>query len=63
MDPRPSLDDMLRAIADGRAADLISSGRVAVAPLISRTIPLEAAAEAIAGPPAPGEVKVLVVPA
>jgi L-iditol 2-dehydrogenase len=53
----------INPFTQARAADLISSGRVAVAPLISRTIPLEAAAEAIAGPPAPGEVKVLVVPA
>jgi L-iditol 2-dehydrogenase len=45
-----------------RAAELISSGKIAVNPLISRTIPLEAAAETIAGAPVPGEVKVLVLP-
>ena len=53
----------INPFTQARAAELISSGRVAVAPLISRTIPLEAAAGAIAGPPMPGEVKVLVVPA
>ncbi len=52
----------LNPFTQARAAELISSGKIAVAPLISRIIPLEAAAEAIAGPPAPGEVKVLVVP-
>ena len=45
-----------------RAAALIASGAIAVAPLISRTIPLSEAAEAIANPPRPGEVKVLVIP-
>jgi L-iditol 2-dehydrogenase len=45
-----------------RAAALISSGRVAVEPLISRTIPLAEAAGTIARPAEPGEVKVLVLP-
>ena len=36
-----------------RAAALIGSRRIAVAPLISRMIPLAAAAEAIAKPPTP----------
>ena len=53
----------INPFTQARAAELISTGRIAVAPLISRTIPLDAAAEAIAGPPTPGEVKVLVVPA
>lgn len=52
----------LNPFTQARAAQLIGSGRIAVAPLISRTIPLDAAANAIAHPPAPGEVKVLVVP-
>src|SRR6185369_12606075 len=52
----------INPFTQARAAALISSGKVAVAPLISRTIPLEAAAEAIAKPAEPGEVKVLVVP-
>ena len=45
-----------------RAANLITSGRIAITPPISRVIPLGAAAATIAEPPAPGEVKVLVVP-
>ena len=52
----------INPFTQARAAALISTGKIAVAPLISRTIPLEAAAETIAQPPAPGEVKVLVVP-
>ena len=45
-----------------RAADLIATGRIAVAPLISRTMGLAEAAEAIANPAGPGEVKALVIP-
>lgn len=45
-----------------RAAELIASGAIAVAPLISRTISLEEAPEAILNPPRAGEVKVLVLP-
>ncbi len=51
----------LNPFTQARAAELISSGKIAITPLISRVIPLEAAAETIAGPPAPGEVKVLIV--
>ena len=52
----------INPFTQARAAELISSGKIAITPLISRMIPLEAAAETIAAPPAPGEVKVLVVP-
>ena len=52
----------INPFTQARAANLITSGRIAVAPLISRVIPLEAAAETIASAPAPGEVKVLIVP-
>jgi L-iditol 2-dehydrogenase len=52
----------INPFTQARAAKLICSGKIAVAPLISRVIPLEAAASTIAAPPAPGEVKVLVVP-
>ncbi|MFA6034155.1 MAG: zinc-dependent alcohol dehydrogenase family protein [Myxococcota bacterium] len=45
-----------------RAADLIASGAIEIDRLISRRVPLEEAAAVIANPPAPGEVKVLVVP-
>jgi len=45
-----------------RAAELIASGAIEIDRLISRQVPLEEAADVIANPPAPGEVKVLVVP-
>lgn len=52
----------INPFTQSRATDLIASGRIAVEPLISRVIPLHAAAETIAKPAQPGEVKVLVVP-
>jgi L-iditol 2-dehydrogenase len=52
----------INPFTQARAARLIAEGRIAVDPLISRVIPLDAAAEAIANPPLPGEVKVLVEP-
>lgn len=45
-----------------RAAALIASGAVSVAPLITRCIGLEAAAEIIARPAPGGEIRALVVP-
>jgi L-iditol 2-dehydrogenase len=45
-----------------RAAELIAGGRVAVEPLISRTIALGEAVGTIANPARAGEVKVMVVP-
>ncbi|MGL4488803.1 MAG: zinc-dependent alcohol dehydrogenase family protein [Rhizobiaceae bacterium] len=44
-----------------RAADMIAGGHIAVEPLISRRISLNEAPSVIADPPAPGEVKVLIV--
>lgn len=52
----------INPFTQARAAGLIASGKVAVAPLISRVIPIEAAAATIAAPPEPGEIKALVVP-
>jgi 2-desacetyl-2-hydroxyethyl bacteriochlorophyllide A dehydrogenase len=46
----------------GRAAAMIASGIIKVDPLISRTIPLSEAPEAIGNPALPGEVRALVVP-
>ena len=46
----------------GRAAAMIASGIIKVAPLISRTISLDEAPEAIRNPARPGEVRALVVP-
>ena len=45
-----------------RAADLIAAGHIEIEPLISRRISLDEAPRVIANPPAPGEVKVLIVP-
>lgn len=45
-----------------RAARMIENGSINVAPLISRQISLSQAAEAIANPPAQGEVRAIVVP-
>jgi L-iditol 2-dehydrogenase len=45
-----------------RAADLIASGAVRVAELITRTVTLDGAVDAISNPAADGEVRVLVVP-
>ena len=52
----------INPFTQARAADLIACGRIAVGPLVSRAIPLGEAAEAIANPARPGEVKVLVIP-
>jgi threonine dehydrogenase-like Zn-dependent dehydrogenase len=45
-----------------RAADLIASGAIRVAPLISRIVGFEDGAEAIRAPARPGEIRVMVVP-
>ncbi len=45
-----------------RAADLIATGKIKIDPLISRRVALAEAADAVANPPRPGEVKVLIVP-
>lgn len=56
------LHSFINPFTQSRAAALITSGAVNVAKLISRTLPLSDAAEAIANPARPGEVKVLILP-
>ena len=56
------LGSFLNPFTHGRAAELIASGAIEVDRLISRQVTLEEAPAVIANPPAPGEVKVLVVP-
>ncbi|TPM27456.1 zinc-dependent alcohol dehydrogenase family protein [Mesorhizobium sp. B2-3-4] len=56
------LGSFLNPYTHGRAAELIASGAIEVDRLISRQVALEEAPAVIANPPAPGEVKVLVVP-
>ena len=45
-----------------RAPGLIARGARRIDPLISRVIPLSQAADAVATPPRPAEVKVLIQP-
>ncbi|MEO0913469.1 MAG: zinc-binding dehydrogenase, partial [Pseudomonadota bacterium] len=52
----------LNPFTHGRAAKMVADGTISVAPLISRTISLEDAAEAIASPPLKGEIRAIVVP-
>ena len=52
----------LNPFTHARAADMIANGRISVVPLISRTIKLDQAAEAIASSPPKGEVRAIVVP-
>ena len=56
------LHSFINPFTQTRAVALLGSGRIDVAPLISRIIPLAEAAHVIANAAAPGEVKVLVVP-
>ncbi|MER9295990.1 zinc-dependent alcohol dehydrogenase family protein [Mesorhizobium sp. M0621] len=56
------LGSFLNPYTHRRAAELIASGTIEIDRLISRQVALKDAAAVIANPPAPGEVKVLVVP-
>ncbi|WP_164761863.1 MULTISPECIES: zinc-dependent alcohol dehydrogenase family protein [unclassified Mesorhizobium] len=56
------LGSFLNPYTHRRAAELIASGTIEIDRLISRQVSLEEAPAVIANPPAPGEVKVLVVP-
>lgn len=52
----------LNPFTHARAAQMVADGTISVDPLISRTISLDDAAEAIASPPLKGEVRAIVVP-
>ena len=56
------LGSFINPFVHGRAADLIASGVIKVAPLISRVIGFDEAADVIRNPAASGEIRVLVVP-
>ena len=56
------LSSFINPFTQDRAAAMIASGTVKVAPLISRLLTLEQAAEAIAAPPPPGEIRAIVLP-
>ncbi len=51
----------LNPLTHGRAVEMVASGRLDLAPLVTRRISLEEAPAVIAGQPEPGEVKVLVM--
>lgn len=55
------LFSFINPFTQGRAARLIAEGKVNVAPLLSRTLPLDEAAAAIIAPPRPGEIRALVI--
>lgn len=57
------LHSFLNPFTHARAASMIAAGTVTVAPLISRTLSLAQARDAIATPAPAGEVRAIVVPA
>ena len=56
------LGSFLNPFTHGRAAELIASGAIRVAPLISRQVGLEEAAAIIAAPAPGGEIRAIVTP-
>ena len=56
------LSSFINPFTQDRAAAMIAAGRLQIDPLISRTLPLEEAAEAIANPARPGEIRAIVLP-
>ena len=56
------LGSFINPFVHRRAADLVASGAIEIDKLISRKVSLDEAARVVSHPPAPGEVKVLVVP-
>ncbi|WGV17031.1 zinc-dependent alcohol dehydrogenase family protein [Fuscovulum ytuae] len=56
------LSSFINPFTQDRAAAMIAQGKLQIAPLISRTLPLEEAAEAIANPARPGEIRAIVLP-
>lgn len=56
------LSSFINPFTQDRAAEMIATGRIQVAPLISRTLPLTEARDAIVNPPRPGEIRALVLP-
>jgi L-iditol 2-dehydrogenase len=56
------LHSFINPFTQGRAIQMLAAGQIDVAPLVSRSIPLAEAPQAIAQAARPGEVKVMVVP-
>jgi threonine dehydrogenase-like Zn-dependent dehydrogenase len=51
----------LNPLTHGRAVELVASGRLALAPLVTRRLTLEELPPALTAPPEPGEVKAMVM--
>lgn len=56
------LSSFINPFTQARAAEMIATGRIDVAALVSRTLPLAEAAEAILLPARPGEIRAIVCP-
>lgn len=56
------LFSFINPFTHARAARMIADGSIQVAPLISRTLSFDEAVDAIANPPARGEIRALVIP-
>jgi L-iditol 2-dehydrogenase len=56
------LTSFLNPFTQRRAAEMVAAGHIKVDPLISRCVSMAEAPAIIANPPAPGEVKVLIIP-
>jgi L-iditol 2-dehydrogenase len=56
------LSSFINPFTQARAAEMIAAGRIDVAALVSRTLPLAEAAEAIRLPARPGEIRAIVCP-
>lgn len=56
------LPAFINPFTQGRALDLIAAGTVRIAPLVTRRLSSAEAAQAIAAPPPPGDIKTLVLP-
>lgn len=56
------LSSFINPFTQDRAAALIAAGRIRLDPLVSRTLPLSQAAEAIMNPPRAGEIRAIVLP-
>jgi L-iditol 2-dehydrogenase len=51
----------LNPFTHGRAVELVASGCLALAPLVTRRLALQEVPPALAAPPEPGEVKAMVM--
>ncbi len=56
------LTSFLNPFTQRRAAEMVAAGQIQIDPLISRCVTMAEAPAIIANPPAPGEVKVLIIP-